>query len=73
MTESGPVLKRLPEVDFFNDKEGKPEAIINSAYGIEGELEKIVPGYSFLILMVTNMESPEEIPERALSTRFTNP
>jgi phosphoserine phosphatase len=27
MTESGPVLKRLPEIDFFNDKEGKPAAI----------------------------------------------
>lgn len=27
MTDSGPVLKRLPEVDFFNDKEGKPAAI----------------------------------------------
>ena len=27
MTESGPVLNRLPEIDFFDDKEGKPVAI----------------------------------------------
>ena len=27
MTENGPVLNRLPEIDFFDDKEGKPVAI----------------------------------------------
>lgn len=27
MTDSGPVLMRLPELDFFDDKEGKPIAI----------------------------------------------
>lgn len=27
VTESGPVLMRLPELDFFDDKEGKPIAI----------------------------------------------
>ena len=27
MSENGPVLKRLPEIDFINDKEGKPVGI----------------------------------------------
>jgi phosphoglycolate phosphatase-like HAD superfamily hydrolase len=27
MTASGPVIRRLPELDFFNDKAGKPAAI----------------------------------------------
>jgi hypothetical protein len=27
MTENGPVLNRLPEIDFFDDKEEKPVAI----------------------------------------------